>query len=228
MKLSLEIPIRYYDIFEPYCDFHYALAQMVLEDNDYAKLYRSKQGEIWLDNGFNELRRDIGIDSLLRACDAIGPTHVTALEALDPQENLHNVIKTVEEFGKRGLPFKIVGCFRGGKKELATLMKICDLVALPYDDYRERPLKWHSASNFHFFGFKNLDEVRRHKPKSLDTSVPIRAAQVGIDLKFRERRPSKIPDFDRYATLTKEQLELAILNIKAIKIAGNGGLDDEE
>lgn len=222
MELALEIPLRHWDVFNQFCDFGYALAQLVLEDKEYAKVYKDYKGKLFLDNGFNELRRDIGIDSLLKACDLIEPTHVTALEALDSQQNLKNILKTVDEFKKRNLPYKIVGCFRGGKRDLDILMQVCDIVALPYDDFRGRSLSWYGGERFHFFGFKNIDEIKRYKPASLDTSVPIRAAQLGIDLTTRERRPQRLPDFDRYAVLSKDQLELAVYNVKAIKTAGNG------
>ena len=221
MKLSLEIPLNHWNTFAPFCDFHYALADYALKHKDYAKRYRGLEGEKWLDNSFNELREDIGIDALLRAADLVEPTHITALEAFDSQENIKNVLRTKEEFTKRHLPYKIIGCYRGGRKDLELLMQICDVVALPYDDYREKPLSWFASSNFHFFGMKNLDELRRHPPMSLDTSVPIRAAMVGIDLSLRERRPRGIPLFDKKLELTKEQVALAIHNIKAVKEAGN-------
>lgn len=221
MELALEIPLNHWDTFSPLSDFGYALAHLVLEHKDYAKRYREFKGKLVLDNGFNELHEDIGIDALLKACDLVEPTHITALEAFDSQENIKNVLRTKEEFTKRHLPYKIIGCYRGGRKDLELLMQICDVVALPYDDYREKPLSWFPSSSFHFFGMKNLDELRRHPPMSLDTSVPIRAAMVGIDLSLRERRPRGIPLFDKKLELTKEQVALAIHNIKAVKEAGN-------
>jgi len=229
MKLSLEIPLNHWDTFSPFCDFHYALAPFALVHKDYAKVYKKvseSKKELWLDNGFNEERRDIGIDALLKACDLVEPTHVTALEAFDAQENIKNVIKTKEEFSKRHLPYKLIGCYRGGRKDLELLFELCDIVALPYDDYREKPLSWIDSSRVHFFGMKNLDELRRHPPRSLDTSVPIRAAMVGIDLKLRERRPRNIPLFNKTLDLTKEQVALAIHNIHAIKEAGNGKTEE--
>lgn len=222
MKFSLEIPLNHWDVFAPHCDFHYALADFVLNNKDYAKTYSKLKGEKWLDNSFNELREDIGVEKLLKAADIINPTHITALEAFSPKENIKNVLKTKKEFSKRGLNYKIVGCYRGGKKDLEILLEICDIVALPYDDYRAKPLAWFNSDIFHYFGFKNLDELRRYPPRSLDTSVPIRAAMYGIDLRVRERRPKKLPLFDKTLNLTKEQIKLAVLNIEAIKEAGNG------
>lgn len=226
MKLSLEIPLPHWDDFVDEVDFHYALADYVLNDQNYRDKYKIEGSymipqEIWLDNSWNELREDIGIDKLLKAMDYIHPTHVTALESDDPQENIKNVIKTKTEFQKRGLNQKVVSCFRGGKREMELLLEVSDIVALPYDDYREGVLKLFDSSQFHYFGFKNLDELRRHKPRSLDTSVPIRAAYIGIDLSTRERRPKNLPLFDPYLKMTKEQVKLALKNIKSIKEAGN-------
>lgn len=223
MKLSLEIPLTHWDIFAPECDFGYALADIALKEKTYANLYRVLAGEKWLDNSFNELREDIGIDKLLKAMELVEPTHVTALEAIDPEENIRAVIRTKEEFARRGIKTKLVGCWRGGKKDMEILSELCDIVALPYDGFREKALKLKPSNSFHFFGFKNLDEVRRHPPRSLDTSVPIRAALLGIDLKNRERRPKNLPLFDLKLKLTKEQIELALRNIRSIKEAGNGG-----
>jgi hypothetical protein len=220
MELALEIPLNHWDTFAPECDFHYALAQLVLENKNYAKIYRSIKTKLFLDNGFNELRKDIGIDSLLKAYDLIEPTHVTALEAFDPEENIKAVIKTKTEFAQRGIKTKLVGCWRGGKKDLDILLEVCDIVALPYDDFREKALRLKPSGLFHFFGFKNLDEIRRHPPRSLDTSVPIRAAMLGISLRTRERRPKNLPLFNLQLKLTKEQIELALDNIRAIKEIG--------
>lgn len=224
MKLSLEIPLTHWEDFAPEVDFHYALADMALNNKGYADMYRTVSqaklvDEIWLDNSFNELKRDIGIDRLLKAYDKVEPTHVTTLEAFDSKENIKAVIRTKEEFGRRGIKTKLVGCWRGGKKDLDILLDLVDVVALPYDDFREKALRYKQSELFHYFGFKNLDEVRRHPPRSLDTSVPIRAAMMGIDLRYRERRPKNMPLFALDLKLTKEQIKLAKRNIKSIKEA---------
>ena len=226
MKLSLEIPLNHWHTFSKYCDFHYALADFALNNKDYAERYKKLKGEKWLDNSFNELRENIGIDKLLKAAELVEPTHITALEAFNAQENIKNVIKTKEEFSKRGLSYKLIGCYRGGRKDLELLFELCDVVALPYVDFREKPLSWVDSSLVHYFGFKNLDELRRHPPMSLDTSVPIRAAMIGIDLKLRDRRPRGLPMFDKNLLLTKEQVALALHNINAIKEAGNGKTEE--
>jgi hypothetical protein len=228
--LALEIPLSHWNDFIQEEDFHYALTHLILSNKEYREKYQQLRKslpldkELWLDNSFNELHYSASIEDILKAIDYIEPTHVVGLEEYDPKENIKATVYSKNEFSKRGLNVKLVSCWRGTKYDLNLLQSISDVVALPYDSLRSTPCsKWGCDSrNYHYFGFKNLDELRCYPPRSLDTSAPIRAAMLGIDLSERERRPKNLPLFSLYMKLTKEQVTLAKSNIKAIKKAMKG------
>lgn len=224
MKLALEIPIRHWYDFIDYEDFHYTLVHLVNTHQEYRHRYQSLKDDkdLWLDNSFNELRETVSIGEILKGIEAIGPTHVVVMEAFDPKRNLVLAELTKTELVKRGLgSLKTVACWRGTQWEMKTLKQIVDIVALPYDSNRNYGLSISNAKDHHFFGFRNFDEVRKWKPLSLDTSAPIRAAAMGIDLRERSRRPKNLIPFDPWMELTPQQVFLAQTQILSLKAAGN-------
>lgn len=54
MKLSLEIPTKILPIIAPLCDVDFILAQMVMDDDSYAKFYYDSKRFKIMDNGFHE------------------------------------------------------------------------------------------------------------------------------------------------------------------------------
>jgi hypothetical protein len=224
MKLSLEIPLLHWDTFYPLCDFDYCLLHLLRENKQYRDFYKYEAmlgRPLWLDNGFNETKTASDIDEILWGIDTLNPSHVFCMEAKDSLENLKFIIRTKDELQKRGIKKKLICVWRGGMAEMEVMKNLVDLVALSYDDNRSYILKKVNPAKHHFLGFRNLDELRIHKPMSLDTSVPIRCAMLGINLKDRMRRPKVLPHFSPMARLSKEQLNLALENITLIKEAGN-------
>lgn len=119
----------------------------------------------------------------------------------------------------------VVAIWEGGQARLLALKSSnCD-IAYHHMIRRGRRFTKEQGKDMIFLGFRNLDELRRVKPKMLITSIPIRASYYGIDLAERERRPKGgLPLDVENITLTKKQLELAIKNIKAIKEASEYGI----
>ena len=226
MKLSLEIPYAHLEDLSPFTDFDFALAQLVLNEaprSGYIEFYRKqsdKGREVWLDNGFHELKRSLPLEALLEAAARIGATHIVAPEVRnDPIQTRHLILSCVEYLQKHQLPYKVVGAWQGYKKDLQELLQICDVVALPFARPRASVVDRYTSRLYHYFGFRNLDELRRLAPKSLDTSIPIRAAYYGLDLELLRRRP-KTPLMDFHLKLTKNQLKQCINNIHLLKEAG--------
>ena len=219
VKLALEIPLRYWDEFSSYSDYHYALTHEVLSNKSYARQYRNLRGEVWLDNSFNELKKTVSLPELLKACQEIGPTHLVLPEAEEPILNIQLVDEAVKTLDKEGIKLKTVAAWRGGVAELEDLETLVDIVALPYDEPRGwllsqiHPLKW---SRYHFFGFNTLSEVNYFKPRSIDTSTPIRLALFGRDIDFEFTRPT-LPYYDPKIKMTKAQRKLAHTNLWKLK-----------
>lgn len=223
MKLAMEIPYAHLEELSKWCEFDFALSQIVLDQgpkSKYVKFYRkqSEKGrEVWLDNGYHELKKCLTPRELCQAAKMVNATHIVAPETRDdPRETYFQIMSMKSKITLNNLPWKLVGCWQGHKKDMFNLLQICDEVALPFDRPRRVYLTPEESIKFHYFGFRSLDELRVLPPKSLDTSMPIRAAIYGIDLKARERRP-RTPLLDFSIKLTTEQIDQTILNIHLVK-----------
>lgn len=238
MKLAMEVPYAHLRLFASLTDFDFAIAPTVLEKGQksiYVKWLQKqadKGREVWLDNGWFELKRSLSQDQLIKAAKMIHATHIVAPEVLnDSEQTLFHIMELKDYILRNDLNIKVVGSWQGFLKDLITLKTICNEVAMPRDRQRHRYVynmkteveaqssKLPSQS-FHYFGFTNLDELRLRPPKSLDTGMPIKAAMEGIDLSIRERRP-KVRPLDFTVKLSKPVLDLAIKNTKLIKEASS-------
>ena len=132
----------------------------------------------------------------------------------EPKKHLIEVARTTIPPGV----LKIAIC-QGTYNHMEQLKDYVDIIALPNTVARSIYVTKETAHQFHFYELCNLDELRRYPIRSLNTSMHITAAMVGIDLTRRERRPKKLPTFRQDTKLTEAQLELAIENAKAIREA---------
>ncbi|MBT9170272.1 MAG: hypothetical protein DDT18_00611 [Actinobacteria bacterium] len=219
-RLALEIPLAHWDDFIEYSSFDYALAHEVINSKEYTKKYREQSDagrEVWLDNSYNELKRSIEIDLLLKAMEAIQPTHLFTLEGFYPRENIKAIEDTLEELLKRGISIKTIGCWRGSFDDLDEISKLVDIVALPYDEPRELLVRERDSKLYHYLGLRSLSELLTSPPRSIDTSLPIRGAVSGYDISLHSRRPASLNYYDPFLKLTGEQLKLARRNCKILK-----------
>lgn len=221
-KLTLEIPLKHWDAFTEFCDFHYALAHEVLRSKYYADKYRelSEAGmEVWLDNSYNELKEALKYYKMLKAAELVRPTHIFTLEAGTADRNLDLALHSAACLRKDLPGVKLVTCWRGNCGHLHAMEEFSDIVALPYDEPRWNLV--HNASvhskKYHYLGFNSMFEIREAPPLSLDTSYPIRAAVAGLELTDEsERIPGGLGYFDRKAKLSRETLTLAKHNCKVL------------
>lgn len=223
MRIAMQVPFKYLEELSPYTDFDYALSHLVLQlgpTSDYVKFYRKQSGngrEVWLDNSIHELGKSVELEDLLEAARIINATHVVAPEVKnDPVRTRLNILKLKEVIQEKGLPYKIVGAWHGFKKDLESLGQICDVVALPFARPRSVYVTRLTSRLYHYFGFRTLDELKRLPPKSIDTSMPIRAALYDIDLSRAERR-RRTPPLNFECTLSSERLEKVVKNIQLMR-----------
>lgn len=221
----MEIPKPHLHELSKFTDYDFALTHKVLEDEEYATFYKGQSNagrEVWLDNSFHELGYALPMEEILRAAAIIAPTHIVAPEVQNDARAteilVHNTINHIKE---KGLPYKIIGTWWGYKKDIRRLEELVDVVALPFRKPRSQFVKGNriKADNnpcsldYHYFGFKSLDELRRFPPASLDSSICIKAAMYGIDLRHRERRPNTpLLDYDK-DVLSDAQLDVVVTNI---------------
>lgn len=228
MKIAMEIPTIHLEALSEYTDFDFCLAHLILEqekNSDYVRFYRTqreKGREVWMDNSFYELGFSLTTDELLKAARIVNPTHLVAFEAIkDPWTTFQHVMDMVTYVKRNELPYKVVGTWQGSQRALDQLDEVCDVVALPYKRPRQIVLNNDNKGKYHFFGFRTLDELHRHPPRSIDTSAPIKYALVGEDMKTRERRLRS--DLLNYKIeLTDKQLEDVVNNIQLMREAAKG------
>ena len=215
MKLSLNIPHRYY---KDFCDF----SDIQIVDLDILKQYPDtydnvpKDMEVWLNRGTPALldeflKRFRSTDRVLKVCSFTMTTVA---------DSFKEVTKALYQQKAWNIP--LIGVWDSETNDLPQVEAMFEEVAIPW--WRPRKtyiMKNRDSKAYAYFGFSNLDELREHPPRLLHTSVPIMAAYHDIDLRDRIRRP-KLMTFDPFITLSKDQVKLAIDNITAIRNAANG------
>jgi hypothetical protein len=115
---------------------------------------------------------------------------------------------------------KIVGLWNTNREELQRMRAVCCCISIPVEKRQYTTLKKEYFKDWHLNEFRNLDELRRLKPKSLSTTRVVSASYIGINLKERERLVLKtLPCLGLDFKLSKGQLELLRKNIKYIREA---------
>lgn len=194
--LAVQYPWEYHKIFESLIDFHLIDTQIADDLPELNKPY-------WLD-----MSKEDGIPNLRVDVEGVVlPSHE------DPD---YNLIASGRYTFNNTLA---IAMWVGEKRHLKLLEKTVDIVALPWWRPRSVYVTPEASNRYHYYGFCNLDELRRFPVRSLSTSVPITAAMIGIDIRDRERRPKNLPKFSYDLKLNNAQIDLAISNIQAIKEA---------
>lgn len=230
MNLLLdEIPLSIYDILRPYTDARF-FSTKFFKDVNYFNLAREealfdKEKPYYL--SLHEL--DFAQIDLI---ETIQPSHIVlpSIEKINPEENLATIISFRDYLNKLGFKATLVLPWKGEIRHLKFLMTLSEEISLHWKDDRqlyidEEANRWNYSKQFIYLGFRNLDELRRRPPKTLITSLPIKAAVMNIKLSERERRPKKIfqLDFLNYP-IDSETLFAIKTNIEAIKEAANGDI----
>lgn len=199
-RLAIQYPRRYKAYFDPFCDFY------VFKESEVTARDFNLNKPIWLDCS----------DGSRAVADCDG---VILPTSEDPDLN-------VILAAKGNYDCKRIGIWIGEKRHLKLMEQAVDIVALPfYEPGRTAYIESDKLLTYHYYGFCNLDELRRFPPASLHTDIPITAAALGIDLRTRERRPKKLPPFSYDMYLGEQQLELAINNVRAVREALDAGFD---
>jgi hypothetical protein len=204
VKLAIQYPTAHQSVFAPYCDFEVIDASLWKEGT-----YESPLEEVWFDQSKGGAPQKF----IARRNAVIVQGHN------DPDTNIIEIARANE--------WVKVGLFRGNLRHLSLLSTVCDIVACPNTlSPMARGMYVNSTNSrrFHYYGMSSLDELRLRPPASLHTSLPITAAMVGIDLRSRERRPKKVPEFRYDLKLSKQVVELAIQNILAVREAYEEGV----
>jgi hypothetical protein len=111
MELSLEIPPALISRLRFLTDFDFALAQIILANEQYANSYRNRGSRLLImDNGANELDKPLLVSDILRAAELVDPDVVIAPDV--PGDALATLSK-FQEFIKCNLQFGVMGVVQG-------------------------------------------------------------------------------------------------------------------
>lgn len=217
MKLILDLPYYLVDHLKDYSDGENIIANFLCNES-YASLFKKKGSkERWLTYIPGD-HFDASPEALVELTYKYQPKYIFTPFSYASSPNILAVERFKAELDKRNMnPFTVCR-WAGAIWELQVLKHLSNIIGIPFQSFRDKALRGINSQEFHFFGYKYKDELNRLKPSSLTTSVPIRAAALGINLRERQRRPKGLPEFNFNQRLNyKEQLELTITNIKYIK-----------
>lgn len=229
---SFEVPLPHLQDFDDLQDFHFALS-FLLQHECYANYMWSKScfdhRQVWLDNSYNECAEADCVSSLYDKMLGCGATKVVAPDSMD--WDIEKRVSAFVEMSNLVLPRYVIGVCCNTYQQVALQDAGCMHFAVPYKarlaaegDYTV--FNW--AKGFHFLGLVSIIETQELQPRTLDTSMPIKLALQGKDLRqwFEEGEPHlhtrDIVDTYFTQTLSAKQLQLARNNIIMLKSLVNG------
>jgi len=193
MQLAMEIPNVLMKDLTPLCDLDFCLAQVVLDNPDYAGFYeaQAKAGRtVIMDNGFHELGHPLTAQELCVACDRVKPTHVIAPDWLDkPKETLEAYFE-FRGILPQGTGIAVVLQGTSPAERADFFMKACksaEMLCLPfkrprfewYCDLLEkipRYVMW--PPRIHLLGVNELWELKAFRDKFTEQGIPDKRVSV--------------------------------------------------
>jgi hypothetical protein len=179
MKLSIELPTKYLAYFSRLTDLDFCLAQVALQDAEYAKFFnaQAKAGRmVILDNGFHEMGRPLSVPELEKAVELVEPSFVVAPDAIGkPVETFdwfEQMEKRMRDHPSTRLAAVVVGL--DSQERAAYFNNVaprCAMLCLPYREPRRtwftelleqfpRP-RW--PEYLHLLGMNEFEEVNWFK-----------------------------------------------------------------
>ena len=190
MQLSLECPTKLLEQIQPFADFDFILADLVLKDEAYRNYYKASDRVKIVDNSVNELGQPLPLAEIIKAFKEVNGTYLVAPDFLGKaQETINSYLSCCKEIGKE----KTIGVLQGSSFEevFTSLSYYQGLIAIPFDicSSKEDPpwlmglrralvvSRLPSESRVHLLGFNSIEEFFWYKnlPSvvSIDTGVPI-------------------------------------------------------
>jgi len=220
MLLSLEVPVRYLNVFDRYQDYHFVLADWALQDKTYKNFMKDSPKVIYLDNGYNETKECVDPDTLVGLAEDLGANYVVAP---DPEDDPQTHLDILKEW--RNMHFQTIGVLHDSYKPYYDqIQQLAHVLAIPYRAKRAR--KPIGERTMHYFGFRSLKETyelaRGTHFHSMDTSVPIKLALQGRCLDsfdYTNHRPDEVlktkPEY-LDLVLDPKTLALALYNSRVL------------
>lgn len=210
MNLAMEIPKSMLKEVSEYTDVDFALAHMVLEDDEYAAFYKEQRSKfrrrVILDNGMHELDlQPLSVNQLIEAAKKINPSCVVPPDKLGDAKFTYENFQTCRTHPSWNWdPMMVI---QGGTRDerlklFASTVRFTMTMGLPY---REKRLAWFQEitaavpahvklpPNLHLFGMNEVEELVSFcrltqglgwpaERITMDTAKPIKWAQKGKNM----------------------------------------------
>ena len=222
-KYSFEVPIPHLRDFEPYQDYTFMLSFLLGNKKYKAYLWKKLYGEgsIYIDNSYNELRVPQECTQMIDIFKEYSPTKVVC-----PDSNTWSTDQ-VEEAACRMLyevpAEKLMILYKNmdewkmlNRLDIPQLSRACSY------DWRKKFSPEFMFPGSHFLGLLDIEEVTKYKPPTLDTSMPIKLALIGMTIdEWRDKGYPHIhthQDENFFTRVLKPKvLDLSIKNILDLK-----------
>jgi hypothetical protein len=238
IKLGLEIPDSVLSLVSPLCDYDFALAHRVLENESYRAFYSAQRRSgrfVLMDNSFHELGHPLSVGELFQAAKLINPSVLVAPDKLGEGDwTYQQFVQLAKDPRSRDYVLAATICGDTPEARSMYLANVRHLGARMYCfPFKEPRLQWYvdlvsmnpwlAEQPIHLFGGNDFDEHmawvdtllrwRHTGPVTLDTSKPIKVAMLGQKLQVGTRMHGLGPlDHDaqiNFQTLTNIYFNIA-------------------
>lgn len=247
MQLALECTTKLLGQIQPFADFDFMLAHLVLKDEVYTEFYKTSDKRKYLDNSVNELGTPATLEDVKAAYDKVKGPYEICVVSPDFIGDYKQTIQIYVEFLKlfKDLPIIPVAVLQGNSyEEVFTCLKLYysihngppSVLAVPYDIGSEkkdppelmalrRALIVSNIPNntqIHLLGFTDINEFWWYRGKanivSLDTGIPVLLGLEGKGVEEPLQDKTK-PTLDLMEglTLSKENYGTICRNIALLR-----------
>lgn len=244
MKLSLEIPTAYLKDWSPLTDLDFALAHLILEDDEYCEHHfsRPKGRELVLDNSMHELGKPLSAAELHEAAKRCRADFVIPPDQLGQVQQNYAWYKQTHRLLGNQFKLAVVMCGHDPAERESFLMNIAgaSMLCLPYREPRwEWYLDHHQTirrlwTRVHLLGVNDLNELQNFsressQTRSVDWSVDTRKPiKWGVQKRrlddvvknigsLRGGHALEMNDLFRVRNLTCSQTEAVLWNIAYLR-----------
>jgi hypothetical protein len=239
MKLGMEIPKTHAEELSRLCDFDFAIAHRIVEDETYRDFFvgqREKGRTIILDNGFHERGNEAQPKHITMAHHIIEADTVISPDRIDDQGfTLDHLKGTLDTFGVKTAAV-IVGETMQERLDLLEcyIEEYVPTICFPYRRNRNewvaefdtvRP-GWDLGKSIHMLGMQTLGEAAwcatRFPKGTFDTSKPIKWGYKGLRLDNVKVTHGAWPQYDTFLdapSMDPDQSLITLYNICLLRRA---------
>lgn len=227
--LSIEVPLKHLDEFHEDQDYIFTLSFLFKEKLYQDYVLRNKKHHI-LDNSYNELGRPQSATEMIEIMKQYNASMIVAPDSDD--WSFGDMIQSYSAVAARVGINSTLGVARTLTEITALTRLNAPYIALPYEHRLCLPPQGvKTNAKLHFLGLNNIMEVFVYSPISIDTSMPVKIALLGMTVDewvmnscphIHTKDLMQSDDFFNMK-MSKNQIKLSKTNINRLKEIFNHG-----